>query len=187
MKAKILSITIIVLLTYSGCSYKSFDVNYLPLSTAYLNNNDTTSIIRFLPSNKMVKLKKKDNVNYHWIDTNQIIHVTRGNYSGKLLHGSFEENYPNKNLFVSGEFKNGIRIGIWYYYHLNGQIHYKVKWKDGLKKGIVRYYSSEQKLLRSTPYSNGLKHGLECVYQDSMYVINKYKKGILTKSQSGKY
>src|SRR4051812_435661 len=49
---------------------------------------------------------------YYWYGSNAV-HITQGGYSGKLLHGKYQEYYPDKSLREQGEFQKGLKEGTW--------------------------------------------------------------------------
>lgn len=72
----------------------------------------------------------KQNLVYYWYSAN-IIHNTQGGFSGKLLNGQYTEYYPDKNLREQGEFKNGLKDGIWKSWNDDGILTATTNWKRG--------------------------------------------------------
>lgn len=78
---------------------------------------------------------------YYWLDKDSIIQ-TNSNFSGKLLHGVYEEFYPNDQLSVKGHYKNGIKRGNWFYWNDTGQLLRKEKWWFWGRKLRTKYYGT---------------------------------------------
>ncbi len=57
---------------------------------------------------------KLDNT-YYWFQYNQI-QATQGAYSGHLLDGGYTIYAPDGKLMTSGQFKSGVKVGLWKYY-----------------------------------------------------------------------
>ena len=69
--------------------------------------------------------------NYYWYDANQI-HMTQGGFSGKLLDGLYAAYYRNKNLEEQGNFKKGLKTGIWKKWRADGSLESTTQWNHGL-------------------------------------------------------
>ena len=79
----------------------------------------------------------KQNLVYYWYSAN-IIHTTQGGFSGKLLNGQYNEYYPDKNLKEQGEFKNGLKNGIWKNWNDDGTLSALANWKHGSEITVKR-------------------------------------------------
>ena len=69
---------------------------------------------------------------YYWYGSNEI-HVTQGGFSGKLLNGQYTEYYPNKNLKEQGQFKKGLKNGLWKAWNGDGLLLSTTKWNNGMQ------------------------------------------------------
>ncbi len=69
---------------------------------------------------------------YFWYAANKI-HSTEGGFSGRLLNGSYNEFYPDKNLREQGNFKKGLKDGVWKSWDEDGTLDSSSKWKNGLE------------------------------------------------------
>jgi hypothetical protein len=67
---------------------------------------------------------------YYWFSGN-MIHVTQGGYSGKLLNGQYTEYYPDKNLKEQGAYKKGLKDGVWKSWNDDGSLAVAITWKHG--------------------------------------------------------
>jgi len=94
-------------------------------------STDTTtikaSVYYFTPEKKRFFRKK-----FYWLVKDKIIE-TNANYSGKLLHGEYEEFYDNGQLAIKGKFKNGKKKGSWFHWDRSGELTSKHWWWLGKK------------------------------------------------------
>jgi len=72
----------------------------------------------------------KPNLLYYWYSANAV-HTTQGGFSGKLLNGQYTEYYPDRNLKEQGEFKKGLKDGVWKSWNIDGTIAVTTTWKHG--------------------------------------------------------
>lgn len=176
MKYLILPILFFCMLLIS-CNQELKEIVYDPRSSAEINVNDTLIRLTYLPSNLMIKQKIDINTYYHWFSKDQIF-ISKGNYSGNVLDGVYEENFPEGQLKAKGYFNLGLKDKQWVYYYQNGKIKRIEQWKKGLIERDVLYYDKNQYLARRTHYLKGLKHGLDIFYHmDSVVSKTRYVKG----------
>jgi antitoxin component YwqK of YwqJK toxin-antitoxin module len=69
---------------------------------------------------------------YYWYQANAI-HSTQGGFSGKLLNGAYNEYYPNKNLKSQGNYKKGLKTGLWKVWNKDGTLAEVIAWKKGVQ------------------------------------------------------
>src|SRR4051812_4990317 len=115
-KKKNIFIWIFILLPFQLFSQKGFDLAIN--QKVVIRFEDRIVNVDLLQSDK--KVKAQDDKYYHWYNSNDI-KITRGGFSGKLLHGHYTEYYLNKNLKEKGQFKNGLKTGEWKSWYLNGE------------------------------------------------------------------
>jgi len=72
----------------------------------------------------------KSNLSYYWYNANTI-HISQGGFSGKLLNGLYTEYYTNKNLKEQGNFKKGLKDGVWKSWNEEGILTSVTNWKLG--------------------------------------------------------
>ena len=99
---------------------------------------------------------------YTWYKTGRIL-TTQEGYDGKLLNGCFRKVYTNKNLCESGQYKNGIKSGLWMEWYPAGVLMEKSHWGNGYRKGSVERYDSIGRLTEKGYYSDQAFTGV--VYQ----------------------
>jgi hypothetical protein len=123
------------------------------------------------------KRKSNDQSFYYWYAANDI-KKTRGGYDGKLLHGSYTEFYPNKNLKTQGGFKNGIKSGKWKTWYMNGQLNEILQWN---KKGTVakfEIFDEHGDLVRTGTYKNEKYDGIINEIVAGKVAKRKFREGI---------
>lgn len=86
----------------------------------------------------------KEDRTYYWFKSREV-HFTKGAYSGKLLHGSYESFYKSNQLKERGSFKFGLKDGLWVEWYENGEVKSETNWKNGLLDGEKRIYDKEGK------------------------------------------
>lgn len=89
------------------------------------NNIAKVSAFYFTPEDKLLLRKK-----YHWLVQDTIIE-TNANYSGKLLHGPYEEFYESGQLAIKGLFNYGLKTGKWFHWSEKGEQLYTQRWTRG--------------------------------------------------------
>lgn len=118
------------------------------------------------------KIKTDDGLFYYWYAAHDI-KKTRGAFEGKLLHGKYVMFYYNKDLLCKGEFKYGLKDGVWKSWHKGGEIKSKERWKKGRIMGIAYYYHPNGKLKSHRKYTNYLGRGHEANYDTNGNLISK--------------
>ena len=73
--------------------------------------------------------------------------------------GSYREFYPNEQLFVEGQFKNGRQHGEWTFYHENGQQNRKATYNNGQPDGAWDVFRADGTLAAKRSFRNGQRHG----------------------------
>lgn len=122
---------------------------------------------------------------YRWYDT--ILHETRGDYSGKLLDGSFIQHDRKGNLCVKGFYFGGLKNWTWKYWYTNGQLQRIENWTGGVKDGVFLDYNPNGELISQRSYKNGVKNGEWLIYKsDTVFSSKEYKKGKEVKKKEKK-
>ena len=73
-------------------------------------------------------------------------------------HGLWEIYYSDGQLWGNGEFKNGLRHGLWKYYE-TGQLWYKGQYQKNKRAGLWLFYRISGELYLECRYRDDLKHG----------------------------
>ncbi len=116
---------------------------------------------------------------YFWCD-NTSIHQTPGNYSGHLLDGTYTEYYfPGNNLCSKGEYRNGLKTGIWISWLENGKLKETSYWKKGKLTDERCIYDESGKIVRTENYKNGLLNGNVIEITKDTPVYTNYRNGLL--------
>jgi len=109
---------------------------------------DSTQEIRadVLPFKKDPKVK---NDRYYYWYLNNVIHSTQGGYNGQLLNGHYISFYPDKNLKEEGDFKTGLKDGVWKTWNPKGDLTNVTNWNDG-----IQVPDSQQPFWKKIPFVN---------------------------------
>ena len=141
-----------------SCSSGKGIYDKVPFDRITLTKNDT--LIQFYT--KPVDDKAPSNIAedrlYTWYRADSIL-VTRGSYSGKLLHGDYLELFPNRALKQKGKYSNGLKEGKWQSWFQNGERESVITWNNGVKVGKFELYNAEGKLQKNGNYKAGKEDG----------------------------
>lgn len=114
---------------------------------------------------------------YYWFKASDI-KKTRGGFDGTLLHGSYIEFYPDKNLKEKGTFRYGLKHGVWKTWYQNGELESIIRWKKGKMFGDFRLFSKEGQLVQEGCYRNDQLHGRFTTYlNQGEPEVCRYEKG----------
>jgi|GEM_PF-841969 len=132
------------------------------------------------------KFKPKSGKYYFWYNANDIKR-TRGGYDGKLLHGSYTEFFPDKNLRQKGMFRYGLKKGVWKTWYHSGELESVMRWKKGEKKGWFKYYDETGKLVKQGKHKDDLMHGkIDTFLSDGSGERLMYVNGLRKEEKSAK-
>ncbi|MCU0431735.1 MAG: hypothetical protein MUF42_17380 [Cytophagaceae bacterium] len=93
---------------------------------------------------------------YYWYAQHDIKN-SRGDFSGKLLHGPYAAYYPDKSLKSKGKFKKGTKKGKWKSWNKEGEFTWRMRFKKGNPRGKYFLYDAQGKLKKKellTPSKN---------------------------------
>lgn len=118
---------------------------------------------------------------YYWMDAGKV-HQTQGEFKGKLLHGEYEKCDQAGNLIEKGNFKKGLKVGVWKQWFPDGKLKQISNWKLGVLHGKLENFN-HGKLNHLIHFKNGRKHGVVLKMIDAKLVITaEYRNGILIES-----
>lgn len=120
-----------------------------------IRNNDFD--IHFYVSLKDKKTSKDRN--YYWYKSGEI-HQSFGDAGGKLLHEGYVKYYNGNQLAEKGEFKYGLKKGLWKEWNSNGTLKVESEWINGAKSGSHSVYNEEGELVKRGKYKNDIMDGL---------------------------
>lgn len=126
---------------------------------------DTVTKVRIFIENPSIKVKQSKT--YYWHHRDQVFHNV-GGWSGKLLHGKFEQFYGDDALLRQGFFKEGLKDGVWQTWYANGQLQATENWKKGILQGSYEKYDENGKLAETMHYQKGKLHGKVQKYADGL-------------------
>jgi antitoxin component YwqK of YwqJK toxin-antitoxin module len=115
---------------------------------------------------------------YYWFANNQI-KITQGGFSGKLLHGSYVEFYPNNSPKLQGNFNKGLKEGEWKEWTQEGTLISQTNFKAGIIEGNFSKYDLNGNLIEEGEYRNGQLNGRLTKYLKDSISVSQYKNGIL--------
>jgi len=114
---------------------------------------------------------------YHWY-TADGIHVTQGGYEGKLLNGTYNEYYLNKNIKVQGTYLHGLQHSTWKSWNANGFLTGIYSWDKGVLNGEYRLFDGKGRLTEQGNYKQGLLNGIRTSYLSADSIKQaKYENG----------
>jgi antitoxin component YwqK of YwqJK toxin-antitoxin module len=119
----------------------------------------------------------KPNKVYYWFKGGAI-HSAQGGSGGDLLNEMFLKTYHSNQIAEKGNFKNGLKVGIWKTWHPNGSIESTQKWTKGLRTGMYYKYDKNGLVAETGCYKNDKKQGkwYDLEKKDTVY----YNNGIQT-------
>ncbi|WP_345954245.1 hypothetical protein [Mucilaginibacter sp. PAMB04168] len=144
------------------------------LSQVRIIEADRTIVARIEPSGKPDIYTGRQ---YYWYSSNTI-QTTQGGFSGRLLHGIYQEFYISKNLKTQGYFKKGLKDGVWKSWNENGTLIETETWQQGSKNGEFTTYDALGRQKQQGNYKDGFREGKVRSYQgpDSVTTV-RYKAG----------
>ena len=112
----------------------------------------------------------KEGVERYFNDSGKVINskiyksgqlIGEGIYDEKgLQQGLWKEYFLNKQLKSIGEYRNGIKIGEWVWYHSNGEMEQKGRYtKSGKPDGLWKWWYENKQLQREETYVRGKEEG----------------------------
>lgn len=122
------------------------------------------------------KINPSKNKTYFWFKGG-LIHEAEFGVAGEVLNGSFKKYFHSNQLAAQGDFKKGLKVGLWRSWYENGKIESTQIWKSGQKNGEFVKYNDTGEILEKGRYKKNSKHGLwiDMIKKDSLI----YKKGTI--------
>ncbi len=113
---------------------------------------------------------------YFWYGSNTI-HQTQGGFSARLLNGTYNEYYLNKNLKEQGVFNKGLKTGLWKDWSENGLLLQTVTYSKGIRSGPFLLYDETGKPKQSGKYKNNEFEGPISTFNKDVVSVTLYKNG----------
>jgi len=115
---------------------------------------------------------------YYWFKSGRI-HKTQGSYYGKLLHGNYKVVDRDRHLLEEGQFKKGLKTGLWRTWYEDGAL--RSTWRKRFGFWNQTYHISEYDAngnkTKSGFENKGLFTGYQAIWQGDSAVVTRYKKG----------
>ena len=102
------------------------------------------------------KIKYQDTLHYFWYKAKKI-HVTQGASEGYELHGPYTKFYHSGQLAEQGEFREGLKDGIWKEWYESGRLKSIYNYNRGELSGSYRLYNEAGDLRESGKIRRGQK------------------------------
>ncbi|MFB3389832.1 toxin-antitoxin system YwqK family antitoxin [Flavobacterium sp. LAR06] len=126
------------------------------------------------------KIKPITTKTYYWFKGG-LIHEAQGGIAGDLLDDKFTKIYHSNQLAEQGQFKEGLRVGLWKTWYPNGVLATRMSYSKGLRSGKYFRYDENGKLIENGKFSTGLKTGKWTNAETKE--ITTYKKGVIVKKK----
>ena len=120
--------------------------NYCSNSVLFLGDARSVKAVHELFENIQKQQTKNDRY-YFWY-MNKVIHSTQGGYTGQLLNGHYIAFYPDKNLKEEGNFKAGLKDGVWKTWDQKGNLNGVSNWDEGIEVPL------DQSIWKKIPFLN---------------------------------
>lgn len=136
--------------------------------------SDANFRYEFYTSTKEVKPKAAKV--YFWFKGGAVHSATSG-VSGQVLNGNYKKFYHSNQLAEEGNFKYGLKVGLWKNWFENGTIKSTQYWNSGLQTGLYYAYDASGNTIEKGNYKKGKKHGnwINFVSKDTVM----YKNGVV--------
>lgn len=162
MRLSFTPLLILTLSILSGCStekemmrdareikYQNITLSSVEGSKKFRTTNDLTP-----------KVKTKMDRWYHWYHSDEL-HLTAGNFSGRLLDGDYTSFFIDGTLKEKGEFKMGLKTGEWMMWYKNGQVKEVADFKKGEKHGDYASFDQKGNVMIEGVFKKGTYAGLK--------------------------
>lgn len=126
------------------------------------------------------KVDPKANKTYYWFKGG-LIHEAQGGIAGDLLNDKFIKMYHNNQLAEQGQYKNGLRIGLWKTWYQNGILATTTNFSKGVRSGNYSRYNESGNLVESGKFSSDSKTGKWTNTETKE--ITTYKRGVIVKQK----
>ncbi len=119
------------------------------------------------------KIKPKSTKTYYWFKGG-LIHSAQAGVAGELLNGKFTKMFHSNQLAEQGEFRNGLKIGLWRTWHANGIVETTQYWNGGLRTGLSYRYDKNGEVIEKGSFKANKKHGtwIDSIKKDTVIFKN---------------
>jgi antitoxin component YwqK of YwqJK toxin-antitoxin module len=127
-----------------------------------------------------VDIKSDNRVDYYWFESGKI-HVNQGGYSDYLLVSECKVYSENNKMIEKGQFKNGMKTGLWQKWDEDGTLIESTHYNNGHKHGEALNFFEDGKLKLKRHYKKGQLDGKTEAYYNSLSLkeTRNYKRNVL--------
>lgn len=125
-----------------------------PEARRHFEDDTTRAEFYILMTDKKIRYKAARS--YFWFHT-QKLHITQNGAAGKVLHGPFTRFYHNGQLAEKGEFKHGLKKGVWRSWYPSGMVATEYHYRNGFKHGKYRVYDAQGFIVDYGRYRKGIR------------------------------
>lgn len=129
--------------------------------------------------------KIRSNRMYYWFKAGAI-HTSEYGVSGELLHDDFEKFYFSNQLAEKGQFRRGLKVGVWKTWYPNGVLETYQYYDEGYRKSSFYRYSNQGVLLEKGSYRANKKQGKWINYATNDTLMYKNDNVVIKKSKESK-
>lgn len=122
------------------------------------------------------KVNPKKSKTYYWFKGG-LIHYSQAGITGDLLNDKFIKMYHSNQLAEQGEFKEGLKEGLWKTWHPNGKIQTIQYWDNGLKSGNYYCYDDKGDMIVKGNYRHDVINGKWIDYVKKDTIV--YSRGVV--------
>jgi hypothetical protein len=154
-----------------------FKIALLITAVLLIGSNDPTNVKRFSDSNFRYEFSvtektviPRSGTIYYWFKGGAVHHAQSG-VGGQLLDGRYTKAYHSNNIAEQGNFKVGLKAGIWKTWHSNGMVATVESYKKGVKNGKFDKFDAKGELIEKGYYKADKKKGrwVNLVLGDTIY------------------
>lgn len=123
--------------------------------------------------------KANDNSFYYWYKA-QNVYCAKGFHNQMVLEGEYLLYDLNNHIIEQGNFKNGLKTGVWKKWYANGNYAMVNNWKNGNKTGEEILFFENGNKATVAHYAKNLLHGIFIEYAKNRTLVSKgyYKNGV---------
>lgn len=176
-------IVILIICIYSLNPLLAQNLNELTNSHKVSIDEDSVSIYADYSTKEISKRNLKNDLYYYSFHKGEILSI-QGAVIGYALDGEFEKFDSSKKIRQRGQFKNGLKHGVWKKWDSNGNLIWSKSFRKGKLHGKTYHFNNQNsEISKELNYCKGKKQGKGIEYSDGETFIVKYKKDVEVKRE----